>query len=438
MFGDPDTTREFSAAATLQAILDVEVALAEVQVALDIIPSSCLGPITQAAKVTLYEPAAIASGATGAGNLAIPLIRALTERVAAISPVAARYVHWGATSQDVIDTGLVLQLRRSAAPLVEHLGRSARAAATQAQRHIDTVMPGRTWLQQAVPITYGLKAASWLDALLRRRDAVEQALETVSVLQFGGAAGTLAALGAEGPAVAERLAEQLGLANPDVPWHAHRDRIVQYACSLGVACGTLGKIARDVSLLAQTEVGEVTPAVSGGSSAMPHKQNPVHASVAVAAAVRAPGLVATMLAAMPQEHERGLGGWQVEWTTVPDLVRLSAGSARSVADMLTDLRVDEERMRANLDLTRGLILSEAVAMALAPHVGREGAHRLVQSAIGRFSDGGSTLAEALALDQEVSKHLSAADLARLISPEGYLGAARELVGRVLARAAKTP
>jgi 3-carboxy-cis,cis-muconate cycloisomerase len=368
------------------------------------------------------------------GNLAIPLVRHLTRAVEAIDPTAARYVHWGATSQDIIDTGVVLQLQRAVPFIVRHLDRAAAAAASHARRHVDTVMAGRTWLQQSTPVTFGVKAAGWLDALMRQRTALAAALEDVRVVQFGGASGTLAALGDQGLAVADRLAARLGLAAPDIPWHAHRDRIARLACALGVACGTLGKIARDVALLAQTEVGEAAEGKGGGSSAMPHKQNPVGASVALAAAVRAPGLVATLLAAMPQEHERGLGGWQAEWVTLPELVRLTGGASRTVASMLEELVVDESRMRENLERTHGLIASEAVTMALAAYVGRSEAHRLVEDAAQR-AQGGVTFADALAGNPAVTRHLTRADIDRHLSPEGYVGAVRALVERVVRRLA---
>jgi 3-carboxy-cis,cis-muconate cycloisomerase len=225
------------------------------------------------------------------------------------------------------------------------------------------------------------------------------------------------------------------LAVPDIPWHAHRDRLARFGCALGVTCGTLGKIGRDVSLLAQTEVGEVAEGQGGGSSAMPHKQNPVGSSVALAAAVRAPGLVATLLAAMPQEHERGLGGWQAEWETLPELVLLTAGASRAVATLLEQLVVNEARMRENLRLTRGLIASEAIAMALAVHVGRVEAHRLVEEGASRARHDGSMLADALAADPVVMRHLTRADIDRHLAPEQYVGAARALVERVVGRPA---
>jgi 3-carboxy-cis,cis-muconate cycloisomerase len=433
LFGDSEVSASLSDRARLQAMLDFEAALAEIEGELGLIPRLAGTTIQAAAHADRFDFAAIAAAAAGDGNLAIPLVRQLTQAVEANDRDAARYVHWGATSQDIIDTGLVLQLQRAVPPIMRHLDRAMAAAATLARRYVDTPMVGRTWLQQSTPITFGVKAAGWLDALSRQRTVLADALEQTRVLQFGGASGTLASLGEHGSRVAERLASRLGLRAPAAPWHAYRDRLASFACVLGVTCGTLGKIGRDVSLLAQTEVGEAAEAGSGGSSAMPHKQNPVGSSVAVAASIRAPGLVATMLAAMPQEHERGVGGWQAEWITLPELVLLTAGASRAMATVMEGLQVDVTRMRTNLESTDGLIASEAVAMALASSVGRSDAHRIVELAARRAREAGSTLRDALAADPEVTRYLTREDLERHLSPERYVAAARVLVERVVGK-----
>jgi len=433
LFGDPEVAVHFSDQARLQAMLDVEAALAESEAELGLVPRECVTAIRTAARATLYDRAELGAEAAQQGNVAIPLIRHLTKHVAAADPQSARYVHWGATSQDVIDTALVLQLRAAVPQLLAHIARAAGHGARLARAHAATVMAGRTWLQQATPTTFGLKAAGWVDALDRQHAAVTAALNTAAVLQFGGASGTLAALGDRGPAVAERLAAALGLANPDLPWHAHRDRLVHLGCALGVACGVLGKIARDIALLAQTEVGEVRDGRGGGSSTMPHKQNPVGASVALAASLRAPGLVASLLAAMPQEHERGLGGWQAEWSTLPELVMVTAGAARAIADTLETLTVDAARMRENLQRTRGLILAEAVTMALAGRIGKADAHARVEEASRRAVRDQISLGDALAEDPEVMRYMGRDELERRLAPEEYLGAARTFVERVLSR-----
>ncbi len=424
--------------AHLQAMLDVEAALAEVQASLGIVPSGAAEAIRAAARSELYDTAAIAAEAQRDGNPAIPLIHRLTSQVASIDADAARYVHWGATSQDIIDTALVLQLRGRVPAILADLEGAADAAARHARQHAATPMAGRTWLQQATPVTCGLKAAGWLDALDRVGRLVRSAFDEAMVLQFGGASGTLAALGPHGPAVATGLAARLTLALPAIPWHAHRDRLASLACALGVATGTNGKIARDLGLLAQTEIGEAheAPGQAGGSSSMPHKQNPVRAAIAVAAAVRAPGLVATMLSAMPQEHERGLGGWQAEWATLPELVSVAGSAARAVAEALDGLVVDSSRMRTNLELTNGLALAEAVVVRLAPTLGKEEAHAHVARAARRATEEQRAFTDVLAEDATVAAILDESAITGALKPEHYLGSAAEFVAHVLARHGK--
>ena len=246
------------------------------------------------------------------------------------------------------------------------------ASAALAREHAATPMPGRTWLQHASPTTFGLKAAGWLDMLGRSRERITDSVDRALVVQLGGAAGTLASLGKDGPAVTDAVARQLGLRVPAMPWHSHRDRIVEVAAAFGIACGALGKIGRDLTLLAQSEVAEAfeTPSSRGGSSSMPHKQNPVRAVTAIAAAIRAPGLVATMIAAMPQEHERAAGGWQAEWETLADLVRVTLESAGAIADTLGDLQLDPAAMREHLGLHGGVAMAEALAAVLMEHLSR--------------------------------------------------------------------
>ena len=424
----------FSTRARLQAMLEVETALAEAEAAIGVIPRQAARSIRACARVDTLDETVIEAEAKRDGNLAIPLIRQLTARVASSDAEAARYVHWGATSQDIIDTALVLQLRASVPAVIADISRAADAAAAHAERHVKTTMVGRTWLQQATPITFGLKAAGWCDALDRASDHLESALANASVLQFGGASGTLAALGDRGPEIAAGLGQTLGLSVPPIPWHAHRERLAQLACALGVATGTAGKIGRDLGLLAQTEVGEAhEPDTSaGGSSTMPHKQNPVRATIAIAAAIRAPGLVATMLSAMLQEHERGLGGWQAEWDALPELVSTGSEAASAIAGALEELVVDPDRMRANVNMTGGLILAESIAMRLAPEMGKREAHAVVKRASQRGA-GGQTFADALASDPAVSAILDRSAIEKALSPDGYLGSTEAFVAAVLSR-----
>ena len=436
LLSDADAAACFSGRAQLQAMLDVEVALAAAEADAGVVPASCVAPIQAAARAELYDPDQLAAEATEAGNPVIPVVRHLTARVAESDAQAARFVHWGATSQDILDTGLVLQLRAAVPGAIGQLARGVDAAAAHAQRYRDATMAGRTWLQQATPITFGLKAAGWADALDRARRRLRAALDDALVLQFGGATGTLASLGSQGLAVTDRLAAWLELPVPDIPWHAHRDRFAQLAAALGIVAGTAGKIGRDIALLAQTEVGEATEAAAqgrGGSSTMPQKQNPVAASVALAAAGRAPGLVATMLAAMVQEHERGLGGWQVEWDTLPDLVMCAASGARAAADALDGLQVDTDRMRANAEASGGLLLAESIAMTLAESIGKHDAHDCVAAACRRAAAEGRPLGDVLGDDPLVTRHLDRAEIARRLSPDTYLGATHNYIDRVLAR-----
>ena len=418
-------------------MLDVETALAEAEAAIGVIPRQAARSIRACARADGLDEALIESEAKRDGNAAIPLIRQLTARVASSDPAAVRYVHWGATSQDIIDTALVLQLRAAVPAVIADLSRGADAAADHAERHVKTTMVGRTWLQQATPITFGLKAAGWCDSLDRATDHLESALVNASVVQFGGASGTLAALGDRGPEVAAGLGQTLGLSVPPIPWHAHRERLASLACALGVATGATGKIGRDLGLLAQTEVGEAhEPDTSaGGSSTMPHKQNPVRATIAIAAAIRAPGLVSTILSAMLQEHERGLGGWQAEWDTIPELVSIAGEAAGAIAGALETLVVDPDRMRENVNKTGGLILAEAVAMRLAPEMGKREAHAAIKRASQR-AIGGESFADVLASEPAVSAILNRSDIEKALSPDAYLGSTEAFVTAVLGRRSK--
>lgn len=429
----------FSDHGRVQGMLDFEAALARAEARVGVIPPPAAEAIVGHCRAELFDIAALAQGAALAGNPAIPLVRALTALVARDDAEAAGYVHWGATSQDAMDTGLALQVRAALDAIEADLARLATALARLAETHKHTPLAGRTWLQHAVPVTFGLKAAGWLSAIERDRARIGALRPRALVIQFGGAAGTLAALGARGLDVAAALAEELRLGLPDLPWHAQRDRVAEVAATLGLLAGTLGKMARDLALLAQTEVGEAhEPSAPGrgGSSTMPQKRNPVAASVALAAAIRVPALVAVMLTAMAQEHERGLGGWQAEWETLPEICALTAGALDQMARALDGLEVDAARMRANLDLSGGLILAEAAAMALAQHVGRAHAHALIERASRRATEQGRHLREALAEDADVRAHLSVEDLDHVFDPGSYLGVAAELVDRALAARAE--
>lgn len=435
LFHGPAMGAVFTDRAHLQGMLDFEAALARAEAKTGVIPADVAGPIAAQCDAALYDLGAIADGATRGGNTAIPLVKALTAKVAAQDKVAAGFVHWGATSQDAMDTGLVLQLRAALALIEADLKKLSDALAALAQKHRQTPMVGRTWLQHALPITFGLKAAGWLDAVERHRARIAELKPRLLVLQFGGAAGTLAALGDKGIVVAEALAAELQLGLPATPWHGARDRVVEFGTALALLTGTLGKMARDIALLMQTDVAEVfEPAGEGrgGSSTMPHKRNPVAAAAVLAAATRVPHLAGSLLSGMVQEHERGLGGWHAEWQVLPELVQLGAGALAQMADVASGLDVQPARMRSNLDATHGLIMAEAVAMALGTKLGKQEAHHLVEAASKRAVAEKRHLRDVLADDKAVMQHLKRDELGRLFDPLGYTGVAAALVDRVLA------
>jgi 3-carboxy-cis,cis-muconate cycloisomerase len=415
----------FSDQSILSAMLDFEVALARVQARLEIIPRDAAEAIEKAAAG--FEAPELAREALRAGTPAIPFVKALTEQA------RSRFVHWGATSQDVVDTAFVLLLKR-ALPLLEadHV-RLDSALGNLAEQHKDTIMLGRTLLQPAPPITFGLKAAGWKAAARRGWARVESRFTEALLLQFGGASGTLASLGDKGDAVGRALAGELGLPYPDAPWHAHRDRLAALMAACGVETGSLGKMARDISLLMQGEVGEVAEPRSagrGGSSAMPHKHNPIACSLTLAAAHRVPGLVAAFLTSMVQEHERGVGGWQAEWPTVSAVVQATGLAIASMAEVAEGLTVDAVRMRSNIEATRGVIFSERVVMLLGASLGRDAAHKLLEQAARRRVTEDRRLIEILEEIPEITRVIPLDVLRKLDAPEDYLGAAEEFRKRL--------
>ncbi|MEE4461607.1 3-carboxy-cis,cis-muconate cycloisomerase [Azotobacter chroococcum] len=425
----------FSDRGRLQGMLDFEAALARAEAQVGLIPAAAVAPIADACVAERFDVAALATAIATAGNSAIPLVKALGRQIAAVDAEAERYVHLGATSQDAMDSGLVLQLRAAVELFETELAQLAEDLAVQAERHAATPLAGRTWLQHATPVTLGMKLAGLLGAVTRQRQRLAELKPRLLVLQFGGAAGTLAALGEQALPVSEALARELDLTLPEQPWHTQRDRLVEYAGWLGLLAGTLGKLGRDLSLLMQTDVGEAfEPSApgKGGSSTMPHKRNPVGAAVLIGAATRAPGLVATMLSAMPQEHERSLGLWHAEWETLPELCCLVSGALQQARLLLPGLEVDAARMRENLDLTRGLVLAEAVSIALARRLGREHAHHLVEQCCRQAVAEGRHLRAVLGDHAEVSAELSTAELDRLLDPAHYLGLAQRWVARAVA------
>jgi 3-carboxy-cis,cis-muconate cycloisomerase len=403
-----EMSRVFSDDAALQAMLDFEAALARAEARAGVIPAAAAHAITVAAARQGFDIAELARLSLGAGTPAIPLVNILGEKLRAGNAAAAGFVHWGATSQDVTDTALILLLGQARKVLQGNHARVIDGLRKLSEQHSSVVLLGRTLLQPAPPVTFGLKAAGWLGAVRRGWSRVDSRFDESAYLQFGGASGTLAALGDRGIAVSEALAEELGLKCPDAPWHAHRDRLAALMAALSIYAGSLGKMALDIALLMQFEVGEAAEppgAGRGGSSTMPHKRNPTACMLTVAAAKRMPGLLSNFMIGMLQEQERGLGGWQNEWTTVRAILQAAAVAGESMAEVAEGLTIDSNRMRANIDSTDGVVFAEKAMMLLAPELGRDVAHGVVKERL--------------------------PDLPGLRIPEQYLGSAEAFRKRLL-------
>lgn len=423
----------FSDISVLQAMLDFEVALARAEAELKIIPRSAAKTIAKVARAENFDVAALARETLRAGTPGIPAVKALRRKVQHSDATSADFVHWGATSQDVSDSALVLVLRKCGAILDADLNRLEAALQELIAQHKDTVMLGRTLLQPAPPITLGLKAAGWLGAVRRGHARMGSASSDALVLELGGASGTLAALGKRGIEVGERVAKKLNLRYPDAPWHTHRDRLAALVCACGILTGSIGKIARDMSLLMQAEIGEISePGGSGrgGSSTMPQKRNPIASSIALAAANRVPGLVASFLMQMVQEHERAVGGLQAEWITMAGVMQSTGLAIASMAEAAEGLTVNRKRMEENLESTRGTVFAEKAAMLLSREVGRERAHQMLEQATDPQQQRDRTLSEILAQQPEIQGHISPKALNRLEDPQDYLGVARQFSDRL--------
>ncbi|UOE21795.1 3-carboxy-cis,cis-muconate cycloisomerase [Thermobifida halotolerans] len=430
VFGHGAITAETGDAAWLRALLDAEAALARACARAGVIDPAHAEAIGRACSPDNFDPAALGRAATAGGNPVIPLVEELTRLVGGD---AARHVHQGATSQDILDTALMLLARRALAVVLADLRDAGDRLAELASAHRATAMAGRTLLQQALPTTFGAVAANWLGGL----DSAAARLDDVAAhrlaAQLGGAAGTLASLGERGPEVVAAFAAELGLAEPALPWHTERGRIAELAGALAQACGAVGKTAGDIVLLAQTEVGEVVeegPPGSGGSSTLPHKRNPVAAVSALACARQAPGLAATLFAAQVQEHQRAAGAWHAEWPAAADLLGVTGSAAAWLRTSLGRLRVVPERMRRNLEATGGLLLAERVTADLTAELGRMDAHALVQRACARSVAERRSLADVVT--EELAGRRTRARIDALLDPEDYLGEAPRLADRAAA------
>lgn len=425
-----DLTAAFSDRALLRAMLDFEIALAKVQGRLGVIPSAAADVIARAASPDDFDVDALARDARGSATTAIPFVKAFTARVRAIHAPSATCVHWGATSQDVFDTALILCLGRARPLLQVHHGRLLRALLALSDRHADSVMLGRTLLQAASPITFGLKVAGWASSVHHTGIALHRAFEQALVLQFGGATGTLAALGSAAEATERALAAELGLAPAIVPWHTRRDRLASLVSHLGLYTVALGRMAQDIVLLMQTEVGEVSER-GGESSTMPHKRNPSSSAIVLAAATRLPGLVSSFMTGAIQAHERGVGGWHAEAPTIVAAVQAAGAAVAAAGDAIEGLTVDPERMRANIAATKGVVFAERLTFLLAPKVGREAATALVREALAACEVSEHTFARVAASMPAISAHVGAEDLRLLDDPQTYLGLAEPFRRRLL-------
>ena len=440
LFYQADMTEIFSDHALLKYMIQAEVALAKAQAQIGVIPESAASIIadvanTQGIQAIDFENLAIATGL--AGNIAIPFVKQFTAAVKAVDEDASRYVHWGATSQDILDTACILQAR-DALDIVEFQLRQAYVASLElTEKYRAEVMIGRTWLQQALPITFGHKAARWASSFKRDLDRLEQMKARVLTVQLGGAVGSLASLLDQGSKVVEAYAAQLKLNVPTCTWHAERDRIIEIASFLAIVVGNTGKMARDWSLMMQTEIAEVFEPNAkgrGGSSTMPHKRNPVAAASILAATNRVPALMSSIYQSMVQEHERSLGSWHAEWLALPEIFQLCAGALQRTVEVLQGLEVNRKNMQRNIETTQGLIMAEAVMMALAPKMGRLNAHHLVEKACKHAVAEQRHLYDVVSEVDEVQQYFNLEELRLIFKPESYLGNIQDQIDAVLKEA----
>jgi 3-carboxy-cis,cis-muconate cycloisomerase len=441
-WADTSVTELLGDEAWVRAMLEVEVALARAQAGLGIIPEPAAGVIAEVAGSARLDLPALVAGVRETGNPVVALVGQLTAAVASADPGAAEYVHRGSTSQDILDSAMMLVAKRAFGRLGVDLERCAKALGGLVERHRDTPMAGRTLTQHAVPVTFGLKAAGWLSLVLDAAERVRGVAAGLPV-SLGGAAGTLAAYqeyavaagaASGGVELVAPVAAELGLAEPPIPWHALRTPIADLASALTFTGGALGKLAADVAVLTRTEIGElIEPSAPGRgvSSAMPQKHNPVYATLIATAARQLPPTALVLWQAMVVEDERSAGGWHAEWQPLRECLRLALGAAANAAELTEGLVVVPQRMRANLELTGGAVVSERLNVALAPLLGKAEAKRLLAGAAQESARTGAALLDVL------SREVSGVDLAALLDPREYTGAAATLVDRVLARYAAT-
>src|SRR6266436_4220263 len=433
IFSTEPMRRIFADESRIQKYLDIEAALARAQARLGIIPQNACDEILRHCSIAEYDFGKLKTQTERIGYPVLPVVQQL---VALCRDGLGEWCHWGATTQDITDTATIMQIRQALDLVEADMARVTAALTNLARRYRDTPMAGRSNLQHAVPLTFGFKCACLLAAMQRHRARLKELRPRVLVGEFAGAVGTLASLGKHGLKVQEGLMAELKLGQPEIAWHTVRDRIGEVGCFLGLLTGTLGKISMDVKLLMQTEVAEVFEPFHegrGSSSTMPQKRNPIASLYIHATAALVRQNTAALLEAAVADHERSTGPWEIEWIALPEIFLLSAGTLRQTRDVVEGLQVDAARMRANLDLTGGAIVSEQVMMGLGPHLGRQRAHDLVYDICREAAASGEPLVELLAKDADISKHLTRAELAKMCDPASYLGLAGEMVDKVLAR-----
>ncbi len=433
LFGDEEINRLFSDQAYVHALVDVEIAIARAEAQVGAIPASAAEQIGKATA----DKIDISVLATGASRSGFPIIALVQELRKQVSADVAPYVHWGATTQDIMDTACVLQLRTVIELIGKRIGEVVRNLSALADKHRSTVLAARTHGQQALPITFGLKVAGWMAPLLRHMERLDQILPRLLVVQFGGAAGTLAVLGDKGSAVTQSLANELKLAIPVMPWHAQRDCFVEFAGWLSLLTGSLGKMAQDIILLAQTEVGEVGEsgeAGRGGSSTMPQKSNPITSELIVAAARTNAALLSALHNGQIQEHERATHGWQMEWLSLPQMIMLTGGALKHAAYLAKNLQVDAQAMRTNIANANDVILAEAAVFALAKAMPRSQAEELVKHACGVAVGDNKSLIDVV--KSLAGDAVTSIDWQALARPENYLGATEKIIDQVLELAKK--
>jgi len=421
----------FSDETRVQKYLDIEAGLARAQSALGIIPKEAAAEIVSHCNASEFDMAELKRQTERIGYPVLPVVQQLVKRC---KDGLGEWCHWGATTQDITDTATVLQIRDALVLVEQEIDAIANALAALAKRYRDTPMAGRSNLQQAVPITFGYKVATILAAMERHRQRLKELRPRVLVGEFGGAAGTLSSLGKDGLKVQEALMRELGLGQPEIAWHTVRDRIAEVGCFLGLITGTLAKLATDVKLLMQTEVEEVYEPFAegrGSSSTMPQKRNPISCLYIIACTSMVRQNVPALLDAMVEDHERSTGPWEIEWIAVPEIFCLASGALNQARVIAEGLEVNEKKMRANLDITNGMIVSEAVMMGLGPHLGRQRAHDLVYDICRKAIGTGRDFLDLLAEDKEIARHMDRAALSKLCDPANYLGLAGEMVDRVL-------